>query len=353
MKKKPEDEKKPKKIVSHTDEELKALKKEGVVRSYEQDRFALKRKVRMFYDLQRMRLQVLGRIAPKAEGAAIQLHPYDLAILERRGQDLHTAEKWALEDVKDHLKTMPFYVNVLSNKKRYKGIGPTLAGVILAENDIRRQSTPSKMWSFAGLAPVAAFRCKECNSLVEQTGENGSSVFHHSKVIRRSFQKEGEEKEAKSKCSLAPKLMTKDDVYESGKSMRPTRGEKLKYNAWLRSKLVGVAGPCLLKCNSPWRKFYDDYKHRWTTAGKGINDAHRHTAAVRYMVKMLLLDIWIEWRKAEGLPGRVPYAEEKLDHLHSTQSFNENNRLPEEDQYGAEIEEELRLLEDDDPQLDA
>ncbi len=34
------------------------------------------------------------------------------------------------------------------------------------------------------------------------------------------------------------------------------------------------------------------------------------------MVKMLLLEVWREWRLAEGLPVRPSYHEEKLGHVH-------------------------------------
>ena len=49
----------------------------------------------------------------------------------------------------------------------------------------------------------------------------------------------------------------------------------------------------------------------------GASKAHRHTAATRYMVKMLLLDLWKAWREIEELPIRPPYAEEYLDKRHA------------------------------------
>ena len=38
---------------------------------------------------------------------------------------------------------------------------------------------------------------------------------------------------------------------------------------------------------------------------------------MRFMIKMLLLDIWKGWRESEGLPVRPSYHEEKLGHKHS------------------------------------
>lgn len=259
-----------------------------VTRTPDQSKLALKKKVRLFYDLQRLRLQTQGRTLNRAH--PIDLHEVDQTILEARMKELHTAEKHALGDIHDHLKALPFYTKVLSDKVRYRGIGPTMAGVILAEFRIEREDTASKMWAFAGLAPVNATRCALCHDVLTELGA-------HPKA---------------SKCPGGP-------TYASGKAMRPTKGEKLPYNAFLKMKLVGVLGPVMLKVGSPWRSFYDDYKHRKQSAGWGKSDGHRHNAAIRYMVKMLLLDIWKEWRAHEGLPVRPSYQEEKLGHVHGQQ----------------------------------
>lgn len=291
---------------------------EPVVRSKIEERDGLRQKVRMFYDLQRLRIQVTGRVQDRAEGTEIHLHPADVALLELRAQALHTAEKDVLKDVQDHLRTIGFYKDVLSDKSRFKGVGPTMAGVILSEFDITKEDTPSKMWAFAGLAPVKAHRCKECHAVVDPDEEG---VFHHRKERpRKALPGKGGEAEAPAKkwkaCSLAKVPLNADQVYASGEAMHPKKGEKLPYNSWLRTKLVGVLAPVLLKCGSSWKKFYDDYKHRKQSEGWGRSDAHRHQAAMRYMIKMLLLEIWREWRAHEGLPVRPSYQEEYLHHQH-------------------------------------
>jgi hypothetical protein len=300
---------------SLTDEQKAVLAKGPVDRTPIQSKMGLRQKVRMFYDLQRLRLQSLGRVLPKAEGAEIQLHEYDLITLNARGQNLLAAEKLALKDVEDHLKDMPFYVNVLSDKTRYKGIGPTMAGVILSEFDIVRSDTPSKMWAFSGLAPQPVKRCKVCFRTLDIV----EGALHHGKWKTGKPKIDADGKEIPQKkitCVYDGIPVPANFVIDSGKAARPVKGEKLHYNSFLRSKLAGVLGPILIKCDSPWRSHYDNYKNRWKTAGKGVNDAHRHAAATRYMVKMLLLDIWTEWRKSEGLPVRPSYAEEKLGHVH-------------------------------------
>lgn len=277
----------------------------GTPRTTEQNAQSLKVSVRSFYDIQRIRMQIAGRGKRKAKGAEIQLHPDDLHMLNIRAMELERAEDAAAKDVDEALQRIPFYRDVLCDHDKYRGLGPAMAGVILAEFDIHRADTPSKLWAFAGLAPVACKRCAECHRIVEEMPEG----YRHAK------HQQTKSNDVPITCS-GDKNPAAIRAYESGRAMKPTKGEKLSYSAFLRSKLIGVLGPNLLKSNSPWRKAYDDYKHRMISKGWGICDGHRHNAAIRYMVKMLLLDIWVHWREAEGLPTRAPYAEEFLNHKH-------------------------------------
>lgn len=300
-----------------TDEQKAILTAGPVLRTTQQVKLALRQQVRMFYDLQRLRLQSLGRGQPKAPGAEIILHQYDITTLEARGQNLLVAEKLALKDVEDLLNEMPFYVNVLSDKERFRGIGPTMAGVILSEFDIHRSDTPSKFWAFAGLAPVPVKRCQKCFRTVEK-GDLALQYTHTKWVSKQpKFDAEGNEvPQKKITCEFDGKPIPDNFIIDSAKAAKPVKGEKLNYNAFLRAKMCGVLGPVLIKCGSPWRVHYDNFKQRWISAGKGINDAHRHAAAIRYMVKMLIAEIWGLWREAEGLPRRLSYAEEKLGMHH-------------------------------------
>jgi len=268
-------------------------------RTPEQDRAALRRKVRIFYDLQRLRMQTAGRTLDRATD--IELHESDVAILDARAANLHDAEKEALKDIEAHLATMPAFTKILAEKPKWRGIGPTLAGVLLSEIDINRAETVSALWRYAGLAPQKAWRCKTCQDTVVSNKANGGWKHEYNR---------------KEKCA-AGNTMLEANVYESAAAERPTKGEKLHYNSFLKTKLVGVMGSCLLKANSPWRKFYDDYKHRLQSAGKGMSDGHRNSMANRYMVKMLLQEFWIQWRTLEGLPIRESYQEQYLGHKHT------------------------------------
>jgi hypothetical protein len=61
-----------------------------------------------------------------------------------------------------------------------------------------------------------------------------------------------------------------------------------------------------------------NYKNRLANeeGWKDESDGHRDHAAKRYMVKMFLKDLYVAWRTMEGLPVRVPYQEEYLNHVH-------------------------------------
>ena len=246
-------------------------------------RFRLRRAVRMFYDLQRLRIQAGGRTEPKAVGAEIQLDSADIAFMNRTSADLNRLESAALREIEvclDAFRITPWLIGI-------RGLGPTMAGVILSEFDITIATTVSKLWAFAGLHVV------------------------------------------------------------DGHAAHPVKGKTLSYNKWLRMKLLGVLGVGFLRCGSEYKQTYDDYKHRLQSrvvtpcmecagVGKAIfegrkvtcpnceggsrpppwgrSDAHRHQAAIRYMVKVFLKDLYVAWRTVEGLAVRAPYAEEKLGH---------------------------------------
>lgn len=244
--------------------------------SNEAARVRLRHAVRYFYDLQRLRIQAGGRQTPKAAHATTELSPEDLAFFGDTSHNINALERMALREVSDLLEFFPISKWILDQR----GIGPTMAGVIVSSFDIHRAGTVSAMWAVSGLS------------------------------------------------------------VRDGKAPRPRKGEKLTYNAWLRTKMVGVMAGNFLKLKSPWREFYDNYKTRkqnqlvevcMACGGKdsakckncaggpapwGCSDGHRHNAALRYMVKMFLLELHKEWRTLEGLEVRPPYAEQYLGRKH-------------------------------------
>lgn len=312
----------------------KKLEKDPTVAppTVDQLRLGLRRKCRFYYDVQEMRMQCEGRLTRKAPNATVELHPDDLASLSARLKDLERSEDNALSILQDHLHQIDFYESVKSDPK-YKGLGPRMWSVILSSFDIYRQTTVSKMWAFAGLAPIPAWRCKHCHIVMRVPGKLVSKVDDAGEYLRDAqtgkilkayvedltgerYHPVYETKDKTKKCPHAGTIMADVDVYSSGKAARPIAGVRLSYNSWLRSKLCGVLAAILLKLGSPYRSFYDNYKHRKESEGWGVSALHRHKASMRYMIKMLLLDIWKEWREFEGLEVRGTYQEEYLKHIH-------------------------------------
>lgn len=305
------------------------------------DKEKIKNAVRFFYDLQELRMQSTNRSHKKTQ--VVHLDDDDKAFLEKTGKGLSTLEKEALKEVSRLIKDHPVWPYL----KEIRGVGPTMAGVILSEVDIFRCDMVSQLWAYCGLA-----------------------------------------------------------VGPDGKAVRKKKGEKLGYNPWLKAKMLKVLGESLIKSCSydpevgystpaavrdengkiqtyrdesgktkrvmrrvpfpddqvPYRKFYDDRKHRRentyvdvcaacegslkvvrichdeeTTPGQkktrtdiecpncdggrkkplwGASKEHRHKDAIRYMIKMFLSDLYVHWRKKECLSVRTPYAEEYLGHVH-------------------------------------
>lgn len=242
--------------------------------------------VRYFYDLQKLRIQSGNRNSDQAAPAV--LDDYDKAFLGRQSEGLNALEKDALKEVSRLLKGVPIWEKHFKDKSLCKGVGPTMAGVMIAEIDITRCDTVSALWAYCGLAV-----------------DN-----------------------------------------KTGSAVKRSKGQKANWNPFLKTKVEHVLGGCLLKANNlVYRKLYDDYKHRkqnqlvavcMLCAGSGVyekkvcyncegkkhnvpwgrSDAHRNQAAIRYMVKMFLKDLWVRWRELEGLPVTEDYASAALGRQH-------------------------------------
>jgi hypothetical protein len=201
---------------------------------------------------------------------------------------LETQEAKQFRDLTGTLEAIPIYSEYLSG---VTGIGPAMAGVIIAYLDPRRARHVSSFWKYAGL---------------DVSGGSGRSRREEHLVEREYLDRNGD-----TKTRLG-----------------------VTYNPFLKTKLMGVLGPSFLRSGSEWRVAYDDYKHRivsdpartkvtvseWKKLHKaGEVDLKQywtpgriHTASTRYMVKQFLQELWAKWRELEGLPVTVPYAVEKL-----------------------------------------
>lgn len=195
--------------------------------------------------------------------------------------------------------------------KHQIGIGPAMAAVLIAYLDPRKAHRISGFWSYCGVD-------------VGPDGRGRSRRAEH--LIDREYTK-------------------RDGTTGTKKSVT--------FNPWLKSRLLGVLCSSFLRLGSGWRHQYDNYKHRinsdprrikvtavqfikafdsikktgsWTTPeGVTVADAtilwtpkRVHSAAMRYMLKMFLAELWVRWRTLEGLEVTPTYAEAKLGMVHGS-----------------------------------
>lgn len=188
--------------------------------------------------------------------------------------ELLLSEQRTFKLVKEGLEEFPIYTNYL---KGVKGIGETLAGVIISEIDIHAAKYPSSIWKYAGLD-------------VAGDGQGRSRKKEH--LVKRAYtSKEGEELERDS----------------------------ITFNPFLKTKLLGVMAPSFIKSkNEKYAPMYYDYKHRLENHPNHVEKTklHRHRMALRYIAKHFLIDLYNEWRPLEGLEVAPSYQEAKLGHIH-------------------------------------
>lgn len=229
-------------------------------------RNSIKTLTRVYYDYQRERMSLDGRLGLTKAGEVKKRTPERdvslLILLKERRDNVLAMEEATAKEIAKEVHKHPLWNAFLAD---VKGCGEGMAAVIISEYDIEIATTVSKLWAFAGLAP--------------------------------------------------------------GRD-RKVKGEKCRYNQFLRSRLCGVLGPGFLRADAPYREHYDNMKHRlesqdWGERSKNPTDktrpkaGHQHKAAIRYMVKMFLKDLYVAWRTLEGLEVREPYQEQYLKHKHA------------------------------------
>lgn len=201
-----------------------------------------------------------------------------------------------------------------------RGIGPTMAAKMIGHTrDIRRFSTVSKLWRYAGYGTVP--RCQDCDAWIDEV-ETASG-----------------DREFLSECQSCGSDNLKN-VAE-----RPVKGRRLRYDPNFKTMLHTMADG-LLRAGSEYRSEYDDAYQNYlmnrpswshcadcdTTVpecrepekhgdkdyrarkGKGWSTGRVHLAARRKMIKLFLSHFFEAWKRIEGLVIRPLYVHEVLGH---------------------------------------
>jgi len=231
------------------------------------NRYDLKKVTKTLYDVQDMRKRMEGRLGLKSNGTEKERKIGDGSNLRADiNPEVFVSLSILLEQLKEEEKVLVKQQKAMIDDsfpfgeilRSYPGIDYKLAGVLLSEIDIVEGKNVSKLWRFCGLDPTA-----------------------------------------KSK-----------------------KGEKNKYNKFLKTKLVGTFGHMqVTHFDHPLRPFYDARKMRREAQGWGNDGSspkgHRNNDAIRYAVKMWIAKwLYPKWRAFEGLYVRPPYQEEYLGHKH-------------------------------------
>jgi hypothetical protein len=276
------------------------------------DQQALRLYVRAREDFQAMRKSMDNRLGRKANGEHQNINDersFDLSDVEnfdRIANDARQQEKKIEKMLRKTLKRFDIYNNFL---KEVKGVAEIAAAHILSEFDIYKATTVSKMWQYAGLNP-GLVRGKKRIAKSKYKKEMGEIIDQMKNI------KTGETDYI---------IQTEDSI----KGDRATPGYILPYNKNLRTRLF-VMGTGFIKAqNSYALEFYYPYKRRLEQSqqmtkevkkgGKVIDimwkeatPGHRNQAAIRYMIKMFIKDLYVAWRDIEGLEIREPYNVEYL-----------------------------------------
>ncbi|RJR29682.1 hypothetical protein C4564_01830 [Candidatus Microgenomates bacterium] len=199
--------------------------------------------------------------------------------------ELESKEKYMFNALEVILTDYPIYNSFL---KDVRGVGPAMAAVIISEFDISKAKYVSSLWKYAGLD-------------VAEDGKARSKRQEHLRTVEYV----SSEGETKLKASIT-------------------------FNPFLRTKLLGVLAASFLRSGgSKYSEVYYNYKNRLENSPKHQEKTkkHRHMMAMRYMVKIFLMDLYANWRAVEGLPVHPPYAEAKLGLKHGVDVGVDHERV--------------------------
>jgi hypothetical protein len=290
-----------------------------------EDILALRVMVRSREDFQQMRKSLDNRLGRKANGEEQNIEerafrPEDAASFVAVSDEARRQEKELKAKLSKMLARFPIYTDYL---KDIRGIDTIIAANLIAAIDIEKATTVSKIWQYAGLNPGMVLGWKR------KTLKDGTVKDYKTTTLIKGD-------------SLTPKFLS-------------------PYNKRLRCVLLGVLGKAFITGKSPYAfEHYYPYKARleqsdrlvkerrvvkeddeveedeagaesrvknkkqkpktelvevkWKDASRG----HRDRAAQRKMIKAFLADLYVVWRKMEGLPVRPPYSEEFLGKKHAS-----------------------------------
>ena len=252
-----------------------------------------------YFAAQKSRIGWSNRLDAIKRGADAQEDPKLLQAQFYHDQ-FHTIERKAFDEIEselDNYKVWPWLQKV-------KGIGPTLAGKLLSEIDIRKAPHVSNLWAFCGQGlrqgEGEKWECTECGYSIAPFADHDAALAH---VVEFH---PGVGAEPETALRLSPNWQIQ----------RLRKGVKIDYSPRLKSTCFLIGGS-FLRCGSPYRRVYDSAKDYYKANRKDWTLKHIDMASRRKMVKIFLSHLWAKYREAEGLEVTLPYPIAKLPgHTH-------------------------------------
>ncbi|HEX2189265.1 MAG TPA: hypothetical protein VHG51_10230 [Longimicrobiaceae bacterium] len=251
---------------------------------------------------ERLRAVLQGRDGSPPRGPALPDQPADTLQRIRRGEcdgpvpflgrlyrRLHEEERALLAALETELAGHPAWPWL----GRVRGIGPSLAGRLLARLDVERAATPSSFWAYCGLAtvPGRAYRCDPCG-LRASFPEGYRVTGGHQALGRRG--------------PCPGTLRDTGDPDARVAQPRAPRGAGRDYNPGAKAACY-LAGVSFLKAGGPYADRYRAERARLDAERPGWTGKRKHLGALRKTEKLFLSHLWRVWREAAELPVVPPY----------------------------------------------
>lgn len=215
-----------------------------------------------------------------------------------------------------------------------RGVGSTMAAVLLSEIDIENTNTVAQLWAYAGLDVVKVTR----DVILEELPKLGIFTFSDPRVlgkgtpvmIKNKLHKTWRVTVNDGRCRLPEHLVKREYTDKHGETMVK---DSITFSPFLKTKVMGVLSGCLVMGDGYFREVFDNYRHRLENSPqhKGKVPNHIVQMANRYTVKIFLQYFWVEWRKRAGLPVTEPYDTRKLGIVHSGPMFTGDTPRKKED----------------------
>ncbi len=262
------------------------------------------------------RLRQLTRTATDADGEERGFgltadHP-DVARLAALVDMLADAEHKAVLNLQRLLRQHPLGPWI----KTQVGLGEKQAARLLATigdpywNTLHdRPRTVSELWAYCGYHVI---KLPAGHNLGDFHGNSASGTDSAADQKVVDIQTHGVGGEQTGHLDHQPREAQEGDV---GVAAKRARGQRANWSATAKMRAYLIAESCIKQRSSPYRKVYDDTRHKYVEAthavpcvrcgpknkpapeGSPLSDGHKHARALRAVAKAVLKDLWREARR--------------------------------------------------------